>query len=270
MIIWVSISTADALAINKYCNNSLSLFLADPSAILEGIETAALRSWFVRPKISSLGNFLLIRYIKVTNSTERFQTSKSLCVFTCVFAVPRPLFLVPDYLSLVSCSFPNFQILMCFHLCIRRSSSLVPRSWLLVTGFLFLSKLPNPYVFSPVYSPFLVPRSLFLVTRHSSLVTGHFYTSISSNFSILPIYSIYLSPNLHPENRGLSTCATASVDRRSAGGLPSPFSLFRPLFTCPSSLLYQAIFFSWEIYQQFVCCVSILQIIRWRQESISE
>jgi hypothetical protein len=49
MIICVSISATDPKAIAKNCLNSFAEFLPCPSAILEGIDTAALLIWLVNP-----------------------------------------------------------------------------------------------------------------------------------------------------------------------------------------------------------------------------
>jgi hypothetical protein len=51
----VSSSLAEPCAFDKKYVNSFDEFRAAPSAMLAGIETAALRIWEVKPNLSSLG-----------------------------------------------------------------------------------------------------------------------------------------------------------------------------------------------------------------------
>jgi hypothetical protein len=55
----------------------LGEFLPCPSAILEGIDTAALLIWLVNPYISVVGNLEVSTYTSLTNSTASFHTRKS-------------------------------------------------------------------------------------------------------------------------------------------------------------------------------------------------
>jgi len=55
-------------------------FLAAPSAMLEGIDTAALLICEINPNFSSEGNLELNLYVETTKSIDFCQTFKSLCV----------------------------------------------------------------------------------------------------------------------------------------------------------------------------------------------
>lgn len=58
--IWVSNSYCEPRAMKKNCNESLVWFLPNPSAMFEGIETALLLIWLVKPYNSSFGNDLVV------------------------------------------------------------------------------------------------------------------------------------------------------------------------------------------------------------------
>ena len=62
----VSSSLSEPIAKLKKFKNSFLDFLPAPSAMLEGIETAALRICEVSPYFSFEGNSLVIRYISLT------------------------------------------------------------------------------------------------------------------------------------------------------------------------------------------------------------
>lgn len=75
----VSISVIELIEICKNWINSLELFLAAPSAILTGIDTAALLSCEINPNLSSFGNSFVKLYTFLTKSKLFFQASKFLC-----------------------------------------------------------------------------------------------------------------------------------------------------------------------------------------------
>ena len=56
MINLVSYSNNEPVAISRKRLNSISLFLLQPSAMFEGIETAARVIWLFKPYFSSEGN----------------------------------------------------------------------------------------------------------------------------------------------------------------------------------------------------------------------
>src|SRR5262245_17542023 len=65
--------------------NSLVFFLAAPSAMLLGIETAALRSCAVRPNCSRAGKFSSSLYQSTTKSIPACQTLSFRCGFPSLF-----------------------------------------------------------------------------------------------------------------------------------------------------------------------------------------
>ena len=69
--VWTS--NKEPIAISKNRLNSISLFLLQPSAIFEGIETAALVNWLLKPNFSSDGNLSDNGYICLTSSIPIFQ-----------------------------------------------------------------------------------------------------------------------------------------------------------------------------------------------------
>lgn len=77
----VSTSLADPKEIYKNCINSLSDLLAEPSAILTGMDTLARRICEVRPYFSSGGKTAVREYICLTNSKLFFHTSRFWCGF---------------------------------------------------------------------------------------------------------------------------------------------------------------------------------------------
>ncbi len=77
----VSNSLIEPSAMYKNCTNSFFDFLAAPSAILTGTETAALRICETRPNFSSLGNIAVALYTSFTNTKLSFQASRFLCGF---------------------------------------------------------------------------------------------------------------------------------------------------------------------------------------------
>ncbi len=72
MISKVSISDKEPNEIYRYCLNSLTDFLAAPSAILVGTETLALLNWLIKPNFSSGGNAAVSLY-----------TSSTSCILSC-------------------------------------------------------------------------------------------------------------------------------------------------------------------------------------------
>ncbi len=77
----VSSSVIEPKAICKNWINSLLLFLAAPSAIFIGKETAALRICETSPNFSSEGNLSVTDYISFTNSKLLIHAFKFLCGF---------------------------------------------------------------------------------------------------------------------------------------------------------------------------------------------
>jgi hypothetical protein len=75
----VSNSDTEPSAMLRKLTNSLSDFLAAPSAIFTGTDTAALLSYDVRPNFSSDGNKSVTVYTSFTKSKLYFQASKFLC-----------------------------------------------------------------------------------------------------------------------------------------------------------------------------------------------
>jgi len=76
--ICVKSSELEPLAIYKKCKNSFVDALVYPSAILEGIETAALCIWEARPNFSDEGRLLESKYIFSTKSIAFCQIVKLL------------------------------------------------------------------------------------------------------------------------------------------------------------------------------------------------
>src|SRR5262249_61422429 len=74
--------------------NSLVFFLAAPSAILLGIETAALRSCAVRPNCSRAGKFSSSLYKSTTKSIPACQTLSFRCGLPSLFTTHVSF---PDY-----------------------------------------------------------------------------------------------------------------------------------------------------------------------------
>ncbi len=74
----VSNSKADPIAISRNLLNSISLCLLQPSAMLEGIETADLLIWLLSPKRSSMGKVETILYVETTLLIPSFQISSVL------------------------------------------------------------------------------------------------------------------------------------------------------------------------------------------------
>ena len=118
MNIWVSNSAALPWAICRKLMNYFLLFLAAPSAILLGIDTAARRICETKPNFSSAGKFAVILYIPVTKLRDRFHTSKLWCGFP-ILIPPLQLVtfhssLVTIYLSLVTITYHFSYILLFF------------------------------------------------------------------------------------------------------------------------------------------------------------
>lgn len=59
----VSSSVKDPSEIYRKCKNSFCEFLAEPSEIFVGIDTAALLNWEISPNFSSEGNSSVNKYI---------------------------------------------------------------------------------------------------------------------------------------------------------------------------------------------------------------
>src|SRR6478735_657968 len=74
----VSISLSEPKAILKKFINSFFDFLPAPSAILVGIETAALLNCETNPNFSDAGKYSVLRYISLANSKLNNQASSLL------------------------------------------------------------------------------------------------------------------------------------------------------------------------------------------------
>jgi len=77
----VSSSLIEPSAIYKNCTNSFFDFLAAPSAIFVGTDTAARRNCETNPNFSSEGNNAVTLYISLTKPKLNFQASRFLCGF---------------------------------------------------------------------------------------------------------------------------------------------------------------------------------------------
>jgi hypothetical protein len=76
---WVSGSLNDPFATLKNRANSLLLLRAAPSAMLLGMETAALRICVVKPKSSSFGKVRVAAYTEVTRDMDCRHASRFSC-----------------------------------------------------------------------------------------------------------------------------------------------------------------------------------------------
>jgi len=76
----VSNSDKEPKAMYRNLIYSFVEFLAAPSAMLEGIDSAALLICEIKPNFSSEGNLELNLYVETTKSIDFTQTFKSLCV----------------------------------------------------------------------------------------------------------------------------------------------------------------------------------------------
>lgn len=77
----VSGSLAEPAATYRNCTNSLFDLRAAPSAMLTGIETAALLIWEIIPNFSSAGKPLVTKYASLAKSKLFCHTSNFLCGF---------------------------------------------------------------------------------------------------------------------------------------------------------------------------------------------
>src|SRR4051812_8024707 len=85
-----TISKSEPVAISTNLAKSARERRALPSAMLEEIETAARRIWFVKPNLSASGKDRVREYTKSANSIERCQTSSfsKLNIISKVFCNP--------------------------------------------------------------------------------------------------------------------------------------------------------------------------------------
>lgn len=86
----VSSSVSEPNAMCKNCINSFGLFLAEPSAMLTGTDTAARRIWDIKPYRSSFGNELVASYSYFTSSKLLIQQFNFLCGFISNFILKLP------------------------------------------------------------------------------------------------------------------------------------------------------------------------------------
>ena len=139
-----------------------------------------------------------------------FQTSKSLCVFTCVFAVPRPSFPVPCHSSLVTghwslLHFNIFKFLYITHLFHLPVSQPAPRK----SGTFYLR-----YGFG---RQAVGRRSAFSILPIPSLVYLSLVTSLSSHFLFMRNLPAIRMLCLNSSNNSM----TSGINFRIASGIYS-------------------------------------------------
>ncbi len=92
---WVSNSNDEPNAMLKNCRNSLLDFLPQPSAMFDGIETAARVICDIKPNLSDCGKSLVISNIVLESNIAAFHTFNSLklCILNVLIRDTRYLIL---------------------------------------------------------------------------------------------------------------------------------------------------------------------------------